>query len=303
MRLCEGSNSVCLADRWFLYPINTVNGISVVLNLLHIGVICQSMKRKCHLYQKIVIAVSVTDVLNAIRLMTLTSCMLRNLVISYSGAAASSAIFQELVSYSRIIVLTLAFFDRWFVLARPYQYNDSIFVRFFWLFLALFCSLMTILVTVKNVLTVEDFCLHEIRGIQHCETIIGQAMTCYWFYPVLFVLHTIFLVLTIRELRKMHLRNVVTPEDKLVRKATVTVLIIIVAYYTCFMVQPITVSFENKSGTSRSLKLLMNFIQYLLISMYGILNAVVYGFMTEGYRKTVKSILCKTKVRPRELNA
>ncbi|KAF6022671.1 hypothetical protein EB796_019022 [Bugula neritina] len=275
-----------------------MNGFSLVLNLFHIGIIYKSMGRKINLYYKIIISVSIVDMLDAVKFMVKFNCGTRQLVVSNIYMAAAALVFQEFSSYSRIIVLTLAFFDRWLVLARPYQYEDSKFVQFFWLFLTLPCLLLITLLTIKSGTSIQKFCFHMYDGIKHCNTLIGKIFFCYWLHTLMLICHTTFLVITLRELRKMRQRSNLTSQDTLTRKATITIIAIMISYYLSFLSQPFIWLIVKIPGIESSAVQSVSLVDNLFISMYGMLNVVIYGVMTKGYRAAIKKLFCKSQVTP-----
>ena len=294
---CDGSSQVCLAETWQEYLLLGLDLLSLVANPIHIYVLTRFKQKLQTTYMKTLILITICDILVAATQIFRFNCAFRKSAANSYIISILTLSVLDSVNYNRFTVLSLAFFDRWLALAYPFKYTNSIFVERFKLVSSIPIGLVFALTLLRNVIFRNDMCIKEDKGISNCSTAATQAMSCSTFYTIAFIFDIVFLILLLRELRKMKQKSSLTAEDKELRNATNTVIVITLLYFVCFMWQPVIVFASTFPAVTPTVEYYCMYMTHVLYSLYGLVNIVVYGLMNESYRNKLKQILLRSNRR------
>ena len=287
---CEGSQKVCISVDWVVNLAFTFNALAIPLNLAHMFILSRFKRVQNGVYFKVMILLTLSEILNPIKVMLKLSCSLRWVTMTSHTSARILIFYSDFVSYNRFVILTIAFIDRWMAMAKPFQYGESLFTRFFWVWVSISCGTTALLIIIRDVLISDTICMDEVYGVGNCGAELIPRITCQLYFTVNLLLDSVFMILILKELWKMRKRSL-SADDKELKSASRTLLVLAGLYYFCLTVAPL--ASWNLSGLVKEDKVLKETIRlifYIPLSLYSIMNVVVYGIMSEGYRARVKNM-------------
>lgn len=299
---CAGAKNLCPEVDWIVYTTYVITGVSILLNIVHITILNSFRGIKGTVYHRLMMSLTVAEILNCIKSVLKVNCFVRHAAAASYVVSRVLIFYSDFASYNRYVILTIAFIDRWMAMARPFRYNDSLFVRFFWVWLLVPCVLTSIFIVIRDAVLTESICMEDVYGVTNCGDDLVPRLLCQLYFSVNLLLDSIFMVLVLWELWKMSKRQL-TQDDKDVKTASRTILVLALLYYTCLTVAPLA-SWTISRGLSANQKLsdTVGLFAYLPISFYSVMNVVTYGLMSEGYRVKVKQILQRFMIKGSRVN-
>ena len=277
------------------------NLLSLIINFLHL-LILRAMPnlRKRH-YFWILLGINLADMFAALIYIISTSCMDKKILETTHGVIVCSLLIVgvESSTLSRYFQLTLASLDRYYALCRPFEYENSRIlnnigkVSFLAWAVNVSPSILKVAISSSYVVfgdfgpfVTEHKYSPYFAGVAALGALLPSIATA------------IFLVKSLKELRKMRKRSL-TDEDKEVKNATKYIIITCILFYvgvflvTLYMV----IKKDLESDISKSVFRILTLYQ----SLYGIANVGLFAFYTPAYVLKLRSVFescCKTKVHP-----
>ena len=164
--LCNGKVNVCITSKWFAGIIYFVNVVALILNSFHIFMLkrCGGTKLSTHL--KIMIMLTVIEINNAIKNMVEYTCSLRlSLVEASRVPSAILLLYTDSLQMYKFAILTVAFIDRWWALARPFSYAGGLFTKYLWCWISSQCVVISCLILMRDLISNDAICMDLLYGI------------------------------------------------------------------------------------------------------------------------------------------
>lgn len=290
---CYENTDICISETWFEYVIYFINIVSIIVNAFHIYVLRRFRSDTQKIYLTMLVLLTVSDILASVRILLDTSCWVRTAAVNSYTVAIPILFLVDTINFFRFTNLSLAFFDRWLALARPFTYQTSVFANYFWVWFLFPNTVICVLTLARDLIYPDEICLDAITGIRNCNGTITKLMTCSVFITGAFAFTTLFIILLLIELRKMRKKASLSDSDQQLSKATRTMLAVVLLYYGFLMCQPFVAIIDAippvSDDTIRFLKLMTD----IVYSLYGLSNIVVYGLINESYRKELQKLFKK----------
>ena len=264
------------------------NLISMLTNILHLILLNRIASLKGTAYGIILKGLSIADLYYTLPTILQSSCTLRLAVVQRFEVGLFFVTISGLSVYFRLFILTLASLERFLALCRPFKHSDSIFVRHMKVWSGL-CCVAAIAFSVRDLnIETENTCLDLVTGFSNCANLRGSRR-CAISMVLLSSISTIFLILVQIQLRKMNrVSTSVNREDKELKVAALYVLAMVLVFYFCFLVAIIDKIILWAFHTSVTG---IGVVALLLNSLYGVLNTVIYGWVTPTYQHNAKLLL------------
>lgn len=278
------------------YPMAAFNVFSIFANIIHMVILSLIPSLKKSSYYHVLLHISISDIhyaLYAICRLTL------NRAEYFQNSPKFVYLIYDIIMTSadsnRYLILAMASFERYSALCRPMAHTTSKFTVYIHIWLP--CSWIVIFVWTSIGVGVfhEDLCFNPLTGpstaygkVSGAVIILGAVGPC---LLAIAALQTRVLA----ELLRMRETNI-TREQTTIRKATHSLLIIIGVFYLCLT--PTMAAFLNRlyrGPTYRSLDYYLGSV--LFSSLYGVVNTLIYGWMTPAYRHKVMAIRCSCPKR------
>ena len=285
----------------------SLNIISVIVNLLHILVLVNMPGLKEKNYFWILLNLTLADIVGAIALAISSSCSIYELLISAETAIGVALILfgQQSSLMCRYFQLTLACFDRYYAVYKPFDYNTSRLINNIGKLSALSWIITTSIPIVKVSLTVDEACLGEFStyeiSISTPNGWFDIFTSCFIAVPSLVT--AVLLIKVSRELKRMSARGNMTSEDREVKSATRYVIGTCVMFYCSVIPLVAGLCLHGIIGDPRN-PIIRAFLITIAIcqTLYGIGDVILYGFINPPYVQRIKAIFgrfcCKSKVSP-----
>lgn len=276
------------------YIIVFLNLISVTMNILHIIVLSRLSSIKGTKYRLVLLHLTASDILYAL-MMVLTNIESEPSLFRKTPLEILMIYFliNHVIRYVKYPLMTVASLERYYALCHPMEYATSclitklhIWLAIVWVFLAISNG---IFLSVHH----DNLCYQTSVGIS-----IDSSPNSYILNGSLSILVSLvaagLLIRVMVELWKMAKRTIDMQDDSL-KRASMYVIIVTVTYYSCTL-PPFVGGIIIVKASSNSF--LNHYISALTFpSLYGILNALVYGWITPAYRKEVRALLrCRNSV-------
>ena len=303
--LCERSTHFCIAETWFVNLIYIINTLSALINIFHIFMLSKFKSILEAIYLKMLIIMTILDIVCSVAIMGKVACSLRQLNSTTYPVAVVLLFITDSSNFSRFILLSIAFFDRWLALAKPFTYQTSVFVRHHTICLVTPIVMTCIIVLIRDIVFSEDFCIDQVHGIINCIADGPKFMTCASLYPLAFAFNTIFIILLFRELRKMKRSPASKVKDVQLKRTVRTVIAIVLIYYACFIWDPLVQVWSKLPSVTEKMARDGLFASYIFYSLYGLFNILVYGIINKSYRMELQTLIgnicfqLKRKVEPK----
>lgn len=300
--LCKGTLSPCSAFTFEMTAI-VINSVSILTNILHLIVL-----RKIKIsniqgaaYLRIIEIMSVADIISSITAMTRTLCGLRLLYYHHSLllTAVSSTLFDAPAMW-RFYVLVVATADRYTAVCHPHRYKRSIITtRTTATCLLLFAACICIL-AIRDIILFDNLCL---------DTVLGPSSTLRSTWASIFnsavgliplVLVAVLSILLIKELYRMRNRAMDNQQQSITNAAKY-VLIVNTLYFTCLI--PILVWIICQTYFPNDDHSIFSWVSYDLFAAYGIVNSMLFLWVSKSYRQTAAGLICCVAARARELES
>ena len=291
--VCKGYDDLCTAT-WYEAIIFLVNIVSIIINILHIVILRRIATRSSggthnspSAYHKLIVLVSVVDILCAAVNMIKVSCRLHHL-LSQAPQWISVAVLiaEDAVLMYRYPLLIIACAERYVALCYAMRPAAKIFRRYLNLWLLIGFIIMTALY-ITRALT-SHICVHPVVGVMGKS----QASLIIFLLSILIPLAmaTVLIALSIAEMRKMQKKTVTSEDEQFIRNSTIYIIIISVAFYLCFIpaIVSLLVKVVGKIETEYT-AMVVN----IVTSLYGIVNTLIYGWKHKRYREELSLVLGK----------
>lgn len=276
---CFEGGKLCTSSVWETLLL-TVCTISIVLNSIHIIILTRIKQLRGTAYLVILQHSAVSDLFTAIFHLVRMTCVLRRVIIQQQIYAILVVSFADAFVFSRFTIVLIACIERAVALHNPLHYesfwlikqmNPSMFVHWF---------LVATIVTIRAAMLHEHVCFHEAVGIMFAFSTNGDKFVTIPSFGCM-VLTVISLTKIFYELWKIKSRSP-TQELRTVSAAAKVITILTLTFFLTLLPLAIGAIAINFSST---VLMSLSISQGLGVILYGILNTILFGFMTEGYRK------------------
>ena len=271
----------CCYHDWGI-GIATINGVSMVINIIHLITIAAMEYLKGLPYRWILVHITLADIGSALTLTATYTCLPGLVLIS--KLTPNIQPLPALVAwpqYTSYWIFLIAFIERYYGICRPLLYSASTFKRYLAWILALTWllngSLLALMVALRPVAG------NELVIYLRASRILNIAAR---YVPL--VLSAIPLTKIIKALIRMRGSR---KNDRQMRRASVY-LIIIYSLFTLFS------TFDSViTSIATAHPFLMPFRATRLINItkpvYGIINTVIYGLRSKAYRTQLRKMFCR----------
>ena len=304
---CVNSSGECF-DYYYTSTIFVcLNAISIIINILHIVVLVNMPGLRKMNYFWILLNLTLVDTFGALVFAISCVCAVYKLLLSADSGLGTIllTIAQQTTLQCRYFQLTLACFDRYYAVCKPYDYSNCRLANHFGK-LSVFSWIINIsIITFKVAFTADEACLDE-----YSIFIISNSNSKSWVdifsslvVVVSSVLITILLVKVSRELKRMSNKGSNISDDGEIRSATKYVIGICVMFY-CSVVPLFLAIYLNTAVGIPGNGLVRTFFRIAAAgqALYGIGNVVLYGFLNPSYVQKIififRMIFCKQRVFP-----
>ena len=290
--LCNNKTTLCLPSH-VQWTIVSINCFSIILNIFHMVILSRIKSLRGKAYYAILQATSTADILYGVRTLGQTMCLGRQLMQRWNPAAIWSSYFGSCTTYVRLLTLSIACIDRFLAMYRPFKHKTSLFVRFIWLWISLTWIVGGVIMPCRDVFT--DFhamCMDIALAANHCIARKIDKSVCIGVYYIHSLVLTVTLSLVLKQIYNLNKRLPSYPPETLHRQrgtkmAAIYVILIVIVYFLCYSLFIIDWSIMlAKGGTENRLRVL----GVVTNSCFGILNTLIYGWITKAYQRQVAGI-------------
>ena len=302
--LCINVRLICGLPIWGELML-VINIVSIIVNILHYATlqVARKTSEEPHVitaWQKMLVQFAITDVACGLGGL-IRACIFRRLVYGKSSAIGAVINFlSDIGNAVRFYVVALACYDRLIAIRWPFRYSSDILItRVNTICTVVWCC-SSVFIILRDALFHDVICIHDIIGVTSLFDNRNAAIMSYSFLLppalVIIILNVILLV----ELHKI--RGTTTQPPNIANKAT-----LYTAISSCLFIACLSPGFLGSVLNSVDLTFedTLNYIGYLLHSIYGILNTVVYGWMNARYRQAFLALVtgnCNKKARVADEN-
>lgn len=272
-----------------------LNALSITVNILHIVILTSMQRIKEYPHVKIFINIAFADILTSASFLVRVS--VRDFSIFFQHDPIWVYIYDVTLNFVplvRCLLLTLATIERYIAVCRPITYHTSIVISRLTMWLTLLWIFGLFLTICRD--SFCDICVSEMMGpvvyydVKFIYFVLGVNLTTN-------CSSIIFLALVFRELRHMRSRTR-TSSNNLIINATKYVGCIFLFFFLGILSPALHVIFSFFLGmTYRG----SNYVDMCLTSSYGIMNAVIYGWIIPAYRGHTKNYCCGTENKEEEI--
>lgn len=285
---CTGTTQACMTTGESIILSGTA-AISVILNTAHILILLGVAQLHNRPLRKILIAISISDIFTGLISLAQFNCLLKDhlfnhprniflFVFAVVGSAAPSFHF---------CILFLAVFERYYIICRNLNYKDNIIIKNLGLTIIALLIEEILIFSILVIALPDNICLHDVTGPFLSHGRIGSVvLAC----SMMLVIGAS-LILGMRILISLK-RSIVASTDnqhvtRKMKNAAGFILVIIVLYTTIFTFQGISYILLPAVGSPNHTAQYLSCYAY---ELYGIVNTIVYGWMSSAYRREVKKI-------------
>lgn len=296
--LCVNNTATCDAH-WAEILRGFVDIPCALLNILHIIVLLKMPSLKetptlRSLYLNMAVAGGLSGLFTFIR----GNCyLMENLYRMPPIASAMFSVIFDLPAGMKFYIILFASYERYISICKPlYKLSSPIVQHFGRLLFGLWFAVVGFHITV-SVLMADKVCFMGnsgptiIFGLTNIFTLVAGCMT-----SALIIVTTTFTILVLAELRRMTKRirpGMLGNKDREVINATKYVIIIMMSTILCL--GPLSVAmflwyFDQKNLVGHMLTVIA-----LLVVLHGILDTIIFGWMSRCFREEVKNMLRQMK--------
>lgn len=295
--LCNKQTSICLPPS-IEWTIIATNVFSLILNVLHMAILCQIKALRGKAYFAILQATSAADVLYALRTFSQVLCQGRMFMQRWVPAGFWSSFFNSTTTYIRLVTLGIACMDRFLAMYRPFNHRSSLFVRHIWVWLAISWVFAGVLLPFRDVFTDQNaICMDIALAANHCIARPDKA-TCASFMYLQTTFLTVSLTFVLIQIYRIRQRLPSYPRSTHRHKETtiaaVYVILMVFVYFLCYSLHIVDATIALVTGSTD------NHIRIpgvIINSFYGILNTLIYGWITKAYQREVVKVLRSLKLK------
>ena len=195
-------------------------------------------------YMKIMISLTVVEVNYAFKNIMEYGCFLRQSLVRRKVASVIALFYGDSVTSYKQPILTVAFNNRWWALARSFSYPDGVFAKYLWLWFISPCALLSCSLLMRDLMSSSTICM----DLLYVMTNVGiktytRAILAVGGIFLLFI--TILFIFILKELKSMQKLRVIQNEDQNVQDATRTVVVITLTLYISLVIAPLVLYFTH----------------------------------------------------------
>lgn len=237
-----------------------------------------------------------TDIFHATSSIADYNCSVRQAMLQHRVLADILAFYFAVLPNIRYNVITMAYVDRWLALSKPFTYSTGIFAKYFWLWTICLVVLLSNLIATLRYLAAEGYCMDNVYGISYSGGVLLNVT--YAFPSAAYVcLHVILNGLTLKQLWLLKKKRSTQGPDEQLKKSVKTLLIIVLLYYMCLILSPITVTIIKSTKTDNASKSTLLLLATVPVQLYSCFNFLTYGIINESYRREIKETFKKVSSR------
>jgi hypothetical protein len=269
------------------YPLAAVNFLSAVANVFHMIILSRMPSLKGTNYYHILLHLSIGDLHTGVSVATF---LIFNNVSYFKNATIPGLVLYDVLLRGWIPgkywMMVAASVERYLALCKPMTYEVSTFATKLYIWLPLIWIGSLVYAIIITAVFHEHLCFSDLVGpILTGMSGVGTARQVELGISALIV--GILLTRVFVEIVKMGKRST-SQQEKDVRKAALYLGGVIISFYFCLV--PAYIGYVVFLLTKKSTPLSFYVLQLPFSSLYGIFNTIVYGWITPGYRKQVRTL-------------
>ena len=296
----DGNEDVCM-PLYFEAVIIGVKVLSLILNSCDMVILCKlKMKIRGTVFHRIIIITSAVDILDVFSKIFTTACAVRIRMTNDWTFIRAIISVHDIITCYKFQIMGLCVFDRWLSLAKPFDYDNMVFVRKFNMLALLLATGYATFTFLKNAFIENDYCLEPAFGFQYSgqsssniAALVGGVVSL--------IIVDVCIVLISKHLLKMRLRTRLTESDHLLKQAAKYVIVTCILYHTCFLEYIVILILRATYSpflASQHLGLEYSALfSILLNSFYGTFNIISFAWYTAGYRRAVSDLFLTKRGR------
>ena len=266
------------------------SAVVLFANIIHMVFIMQLHHHKGTVFYTTLRLTTINDILTSVTNTLLMFCPFREyVVLTYPSVCLIATVLGVALFGFKYFVILFTIVERWLLLAKPFQYSESIFIRKYhiWVWFGLTFSLLANFLTYFLAFLYDPlFCYDTGFGIYGSPSYVNFAIILPYF--LLNTAITIYSVLFFLQYLKLRRQQIRTEADVQLKQACMYVAISTAAYMGCSMVALVFQSI-NLAGEGQELKPWL----LLINQTHGIWNILALYVALKSYRDKVKESLTK----------
>lgn len=295
LKMCPNNLNVCLGFNSL--PLLAIMTVSITLNILHIIVLRSLSSLRGKPFLKVLILISIADIVGAITSYAQYLCPLRKYMIGQQidVKVMLMGITAAAVPNMKSLAVSLGTYDRYLNVCNSNSYANNPVIRHAYIAYMSVCVAVLTAISIVVSLSPEDLCVHTVFGVwynlDNLLAAIGSSIVNY----ILF-LATIYFVIRTAARLKRSMRELSSINSNLQTDILVAIryIFVIALLYFASLLLPLTciLIFQQLNIEVEQL----DYFGSVFYEMYGILNVVLYGWVSSCYRDQAHALLiCQRK--------
>lgn len=296
LELCHNSVEICMGEKSSI-TLHLLVTASLLLNIFHLILLGSTKYLRGKSFKKILVLFCVVDIYGTMTSYIQYNCPLRIAVI---GRPVDVLIYLLVIPavtapIDKVYLISLAMYDKYVNVCHHLSHGNNLIVKHIYVTYLCITILLTAIVAVAAKLSSSpgSMCVHTIYGVwsgNFSNTGIGIMGGLMNFLPFII---TLYFVVRILIQLKLSLRYLSQTNSRLQLDVLVAVryiFLITMLYFISLMVPFMClISFEILHIDSGQL----DFFVTVLYELYGIINVVMYGWVSEQYKIEAKSLISR----------
>jgi len=290
--LCNNETQIC--ENASLQHISlSLNIFTILVNILHIILMGKIAKCKQTTYYWILINMSLADIITSVTYSVLASCSLKQIAYESSKSVAeyflrTRAAVTLATTAVRNFVLAVASYERYVKICLPLTAEDKLLCHLGWVMAVVWAACYGVSLPVF-LTDLDDVCYGDftMAGILNLQSIIVSIILLTVPAGITFVC----LFKVGRELKQMMGKHDIPGFNSEAHTAGRYIILICLLFYSSYTPSILAIALNYSDHVSNDTVGALNWASFLVQSLYGTLNIVIYVYMTRGYRMHVLTIL------------